>query len=151
MTTGQVVASLVFAVTFVMVLSDRVDRTIVAMAGGAAMVAGGTLLGFYSQEEALRAIDFNTLGLLLGIMILALLLEQTGFFQYTAILAGKLSRGSPWLLLIVLGTTTTLLSTVLPNVTIIVLIAPVTILIAEILGISLKTLHNKLKKYREQP
>jgi Na+/H+ antiporter NhaD/arsenite permease-like protein len=135
-TIGQVVASLVFAVTFVMVLSDRVDRTIVAMAGGAAMVAAGALLGFYSQTEALQSIDFNTLGLLLGIMIMALLLEQTGFFQYTAILAGKLSRGSPWLLLIVLGTTTTLLSTVLPNVTIIVLIAPVTILIAEILGIS---------------
>lgn len=136
MTAEQVVAGLVFAVTFVMVLSDRVDRTIVAMIGAAAMVGTGTLMGFYSQEEALLAIDFNTLGLLLGIMIMALLLEKTGFFQYTAILAGKLSHGSPWSLLIVLGTTTTLLSTVLPNVTIIVLIAPVTILIAEILGIS---------------
>lgn len=136
MTAEQVVASLVFAGTFVLVLSDRVDRTIVAMAGGAAMVAAGTLTGFYSQEQALGAIDFNTLGLLLGTMILAVLLEQTGFFQYAAILAGKLSRGSPWLLLVVLGTTTTLLSTVLPNVTIIVLIAPVTILIAEISGIS---------------
>jgi len=135
-TAEQVAASVVFAVTFVLVLSDRVDRTIIAMAGGAAMVAAGTLMGFYSQEQALGAIDFNTLGLLLGIMILAVLLEQTGFFQYAAILAGKLSHGSPWLLLIVLGTTTTLLSTVLPNVTIIVLIAPVTILIAEILGIS---------------
>ncbi len=136
MTAGQAVAALVFGVTFVMVLSDRVDRTIVAMVGAAAMVGLGTMMGFYSQEEALRAIDFNTLGLLLGIMILALLLEKTGFFRYTAILAGKLSLGRPQLLLIVLGTTTTLLSTVLPNVTIIVLVAPVTILIAEILGIS---------------
>lgn len=136
MTTPQVVATIVFVVTFVMVLSDRVDRTIVAMAGGAVMVAVGRLMGFYSQEEALRAIDFNTLGLLLGIMIIALLLEETGFFQYVAIVAGKLSRGNPWYLVIVLGTVTTLLSTVLPNVTIIVLIAPVTILIAEILGIS---------------
>lgn len=136
MTTGQVVASVVFAFTIVLVLSDRVDRTIVAMTGGAAMVSAGALMGFYSQEQALGAIDFNTLGLLLGTMILAVLLERTGFFQYAAIMAAKLSRGSPWLLLIVLGTTTTLLSTVLPNVTIIVLIAPVTILIAEILGIS---------------
>jgi Na+/H+ antiporter NhaD/arsenite permease-like protein len=135
-TTGQVVASVVFALTIALVLSDRVDRTIVAMVGGAAMVSAGALVGFYSQEQALGAIDFNTLGLLLGTMILAVLLERTGFFQYAAIMAGKLSRGSPWLLLIVLGTTTTLLSTVLPNVTIIVLIAPVTILIAEILGIS---------------
>jgi len=135
-TVQQDAAALIFLVTFVMVLSDRVDRTIVAMAGGAAMVAVGTLMGFYSQEQALEAVDVNTLGLLLGIMILALLLERTGFFQYTAILAGKLSHGNPWVLVIVLGTTTTLLSTVLPNLTIIVLIAPVTILIAEILGIS---------------
>ena len=136
MTAEQVVASVLCVATFAMVLSDRVDRTIVAMTGGAAMVAMGTAMDFYSQEQALRSVDFNTLGLLLGIMILAFLLEKTGFFQYLAILAGKVSRGDPWLLLIMLGTTTTLLSTVLPNVTIIVLIVPVTILIAEILGIS---------------
>lgn len=136
MTTPQVAATIVFVITFVLVLSDRVDRTIVAMAGAAVMVAAGALLGFYSQEEALYAIDFNTLGLLLGIMIIADLLQRTGFFEYVAILAGKLSRGSPWLLVVMLGTATTLLSTVLPNVTIIVLVAPVTILIAEILGIS---------------
>jgi len=135
-TAEQVVASVLFVATFAMVLSDRVDRTIAAMTGGAAMVAVGKMMDFYSQEQALRAVDFNTLGLLLGIMILSFLLEKTGFFQYLAILAGKLSRGDPWLLLILLGTTTTLLSTVLPNVTIIVLIVPVTILIAEILGIS---------------
>ncbi|TKJ28243.1 MAG: citrate transporter [Chloroflexi bacterium B3_Chlor] len=135
-TAPQIVAIIVFVITFVLILSDRVDRTIVAMAGGAVMVAVGFLMGFYSQEQALRAIDFNTLGLLLGIMIMAVLLERTGFFQYVAILAGKLSRGNPWLLMVMLGTATTLLSTVLPNLTVIVLIAPVTILIAEILGIS---------------
>ncbi len=136
MTTAQVVSSVIFVITFVLILSERVHRTIVAMAGAAVMVAVGMVMGFYSQEQALHAIDFNTLGLLLGIMILALLLERTGFFQYVAILAGKLSRGNPWFLVIILGTATTLLSTVLPNVTIIVLIAPVTIMIAEILRIS---------------
>ncbi len=136
MTSAQVVSTIVFIATFVLILSDRLHRTIVAMAGAAVMVTLGILMDFYSQEQALRAIDFNTLGLLLGIMILALLLERTGFFQYVAIVSGKLSRGNPWLLVIILGTTTTLLSTVLPNVTIIVLVAPVTILIAEILGIS---------------
>jgi Na+/H+ antiporter NhaD/arsenite permease-like protein len=133
---AQAVSSLIFVATLVMILSERLDSTIVAMAGGAAMVAAGTARGFYSQEQALLSVDFNTLGLLLGIMILALLLEKTGFFQYMAIVAGRLSRGNPWLLLIMLGSTTTLLSTVVPNVTVIVLIVPVTILIAEILGIS---------------
>jgi len=133
---AQAVSSLIFVATLVIILSERMDATIVAMAGGAAMVTVGTAMGFYSQEEALRSVDFDTLGLLLGIMILALLLEKTGFFQYMAILAGKLSRGNPGLLLIMLGSTATLLSTVVPNVTVILLIAPVTILIAEILGIS---------------
>ena len=136
MTSAQIVATLVFGVTFVMILSDRVDRTIVAMVGAAVMVAVGMLMGFYTQEEALYAIDFNTLGLLLGIMIIAMLLQRTGFFEYVAIVAGKLSHGDPWLLVVMFGTMTTLLSTVLPNVTVIVLIAPVAILIAEILGIT---------------
>jgi Na+/H+ antiporter NhaD/arsenite permease-like protein len=136
MTAPQVVSTVIFAATFLMILLNRVHRTIVAMAGAALMVAAGMMVGFYSQEQALQAVDFNTLGLLLGIMVVALLLQRTGFFQYVAIIAGKLSRGDPWLLLIIMGTTTTLLSTVLPNVTIIVLIAPVSILIAELMGIS---------------
>ena len=136
MTAEQIVATIVFAITIMMILSDRVDRTIVAMAGAAVMVASGIAAGFYTQEEALHAVDFNTLGLLLGTMIIADLLQRTGFFEYVAIIAGKLSRGSPWLLMVMLGTITTLLSTVLPNGTIIVLIAPVAILIAEILGIT---------------
>lgn len=136
MSPAQAVSSLIFLVTLLTILSERLDATIVAMAGGAAMVTVGTAMGFYSQEQALQSVDFDTLGLLLGIMILALLLEKTGFFQYMAILAGKLSRGNPILLLIMLASTATLLSTVVPNVTVILLIVPVTILIAEILGIS---------------
>ena len=100
------------------------------------MIIVGIEMGFYSQEEALRAIDFNTLGLLLGMMILVRLLEETGFFQYVAILTGKRSGGSPWILLVTLGTTTTFLSMLLDNVTTVILIAPVTILIADILGIN---------------
>jgi len=118
------------------ILSERIHRTIAAMAGAVVMVAVGLALGFYSQEQALDAVDFNTLGLLLGMMILVRLLEVTGFFQYVAILTGKRSRGEPWLLLVILGITTTLLSMLLDNVTTVVLIVPVTILITEILGIN---------------
>jgi Na+/H+ antiporter NhaD/arsenite permease-like protein len=76
------------------------------------------------------------LGLLLGMMILVALLEPTGFFQYLAVWAGRLSGGKPVRLLILLGSVTTVLSMFLDNVTTIVLIAPVTILISEILGFS---------------
>jgi len=130
------VSGAIFLITFIAILRDRVDRTILAMAGAGAMLVAGLLLGFYSEEAALDAVDFATLGLLLGMMVLVALLASTGFFQYLAIYTAKLSRGDPWTLLLILGSITTVLSMFLDNVTTIVLIAPVSILIAEILGIS---------------
>ncbi len=132
----QLIAGLLFLATFVGILLERVDRTIIAMAGGGAMVALGMALDFYHQEEALASVDFNTLGLLLGMMIMVALLAKTGFFQFLATLTAQKSGGSPWRLLLILGAITTVLSMVLDNVTTIVLIAPISILIAEILGIS---------------
>ena len=99
------------------------------------MVAAGKLMGFYSEEEAISSIDWNTLGLLAGMMILVSLLEPTGFFQYLAVWVGKLSKGRPMRLLVLLGVATTVLSMFLDNVTTVVLIAPVTVLICEILGV----------------
>jgi Na+/H+ antiporter NhaD/arsenite permease-like protein len=136
MTTTFLVSGAIFLITFIAILRERVDRTILAMAGAGAMLVAGMLLGFYSEEAALEAVDFNTLGLLLGMMVLVALLSGTGFFQYLAIFAAKQSRGHPWTLLLILGGVTTVLSMFLDNVTTIILIAPVSILIAEILGIS---------------
>jgi len=131
-----VVSALIFMGTFAFILLEKAHRTIVALAGASLMVAVGISLGFYSQEAALASIDFNTLGLLLGMMILVSMLARTGFFEYVATLTAKRSNGNPWYLLLILGTVTTFLSMFLDNVTTIVLIAPVTVLIAEILGIS---------------
>lgn len=136
MTGDQMVAIIIFGITFVMILAERIHRTIVAMVGAAVMLIAGMLMGFYSQAGALAAVDFNTLGLLLGMMILVRLLEQTGFFEYIAIFTAKRVGGQPWLLLLVLGGATTVLSMFLDNVTTVVLIVPVTILIAQILGLS---------------
>jgi Na+/H+ antiporter NhaD/arsenite permease-like protein len=135
-TLPQLVATAIFVLMVAVILSERVHRTIIAMAGAAVMVVAGLLLGFYSQEEALAAIDFNTLALLLGMMILVRLLQQTGFFRYLAIVAAKRTRGRPLLLFLVLGALTAFLSMVLDNVTTVVLVAPVSILIAEIIGIN---------------
>jgi Na+/H+ antiporter NhaD/arsenite permease-like protein len=129
-------SGLVFLVSLSLIFSEKLNRTIAGVAGAAVMVGLGKLLGFYTEAEAIEAIDFNTLGLLLGMMILVALLEPTGFFQYLAVWAGRLSRGRPVRLLVLLGTVTTVLSMFLDNVTTVVLIAPVTILISEILGMS---------------
>lgn len=136
MNSDQGAAVLIFVLTLAVVFSERLHRTTIAMVGAAIMLVVGMAMGFYSQSAALAAIDFNTLGLLLGMMILVRLLGQTGFFQYIAILLSKGSRGRPWLLLLGLGAAATLLSMFLDNVTTVVLIVPITILIAEILGIA---------------
>lgn len=134
--TVSIVATVIFLITFIAILSEKIERSIVAMAGAGLMLVAGMLLGFYEESGALASIDFATLGLLLGMMIIVGMLSKTGFFQYLAIVTAKLSRGNPWRLLLILGSITTLLSMFLDNVTTIVLIAPVSILIAEILGIS---------------
>jgi Na+/H+ antiporter NhaD/arsenite permease-like protein len=134
--TGAILSSLLFLACLGLIFSEKLNRTIVAFAGAVLMVGLGMLFGFYSEEQAIAAIDFNTLGLLLGMMLLVALLEPTGVFQYLAVWAGRLSGGKPVRLLILLGTVTTVLSMFLDNVTTVVLIAPVTILICEILGVS---------------
>ncbi|MCB8977877.1 MAG: ArsB/NhaD family transporter [Ardenticatenaceae bacterium] len=130
------ISSLIFAVALAFIFTEKVHRTIVGIVGAVAMVGAGLLLGFYSEEAAVQSIDFETLALLFGMMILVALLQPTGFFQYLAIMAGRWSKGSPVRLFILLGTLTTVLSMFLDNVTTVVLIAPVTILITEILGLS---------------
>ena len=131
-----ILSTIIFFGSLILIFSEKLHRSITAIAGAALMVALGKILGFYSEEAALDAIDFNTLGLLFGMMILVAMLEPTGFFQYLAVLAARASKGKPGRLFIFLGVITTVLSMFLDNVTTVVLIAPVTILICEIMGIS---------------
>lgn len=131
-----IVAIVIFMVSLYLIFSEKLNRFIGALAGAASMLVAGHFLGFYSEERAIEAIDFETIGLLLGMMILVALLEPTGFFQYLAVMAGRISKGKPIRLLVLLGVITTLLSMFLDNVTTVVLIAPVTILICEILGMA---------------
>lgn len=131
-----VLSVFIFFGSLVLIFWEKINRSIVAIVGSVLMIGAGKLLGFYNEELAVEAIDFNTLGLLLGMMILVAMLEPTGFFEYLAVLAARASKGKPNRLFILLGIITTVLSMFLDNVTTVVLIAPVTILISEILGIS---------------
>src|SRR5688500_13713238 len=133
---SAILSSLIFMTSLVLIFSEKIHRSIAGIAGAVFIVGLGKMLGFYSEEAALEAIDFNTLGLLLGMMILVAMLEPTGFFQYIAVWAARASRGKPVRLFVLLGSITTVLSMFLDNVTTVVLIAPVTILICEILGMS---------------
>jgi NADH:ubiquinone oxidoreductase subunit 5 (subunit L)/multisubunit Na+/H+ antiporter MnhA subunit len=89
----MLIATIIFLVTLVVIFSERIPRTIAAIAGAVLMVGVGIFAGFYSEEQAIEAIDFHTVGLLLGMMTLVALLQPTGFFEYLAIKVGRLSKG----------------------------------------------------------
>ena len=134
--TAIIVSSVIFILALTLIFTEKMNRSIIGIAGAVMMVGAGMALGFYSEEDAIAAVDFNTLGLLFGMMVLVALLEPTGFFQYLAVWTARFSKGRPVRLMVLLGTVTTVLSMFLDNVTTVILIAPVTVLIAEILGLN---------------
>jgi len=130
------VSSLIFLATIAILLTDWVHRTIVVWVGAAVMLAVGMAMGFYTQGQALASIDFNTLGLLLGMMMLMAMFRNTGAVEALAILASQKAGGSPVRLLAILGGLTAIISMLLNNATVILLLAPVTIMVAANLKIS---------------
>lgn len=134
-TVSIAVSAAIFALTYVGILTERIHRTLVVIVGAILMLCIGKWLGFYSLELAVEATDANTITLLFGMMVVVGLFQATGFFEYLAVLAAKLARGKPWLLFIYLGLTTTIVSMFLDNVTTIILMIPVTMSLADILGL----------------
>ena len=123
------VAVVAFVLVLALIASERADRTKVALLGAAIVVL---FVGEdFDQELAIEAIDFNTIGLLAGMMILVLLTQQTGVYDYIAIRAGQISKGRPFWVVMALGGTTALLSAFLDNLTTILLVVPVTFLLAD--------------------
>jgi Na+/H+ antiporter NhaD/arsenite permease-like protein len=131
-----IISTFIFGITFILIITNRLNHTIAAMAGATVMLGAGMALGFYTEVQASEAIEFDALALLLGMMVLVAMLEPTGFFQYIAIRAAQLSRGDPWRLMLLLGGGTSLVSLVFNNVTTVVIVGPVTILISELLGLN---------------
>jgi Na+/H+ antiporter NhaD/arsenite permease-like protein len=124
-------AVVAFALALAVIASERVDRTKVALAAMATVLLTGTI----GQEEAIAAIDWNTLGLLAGMMIMVKVTEPTGVYAWLAIRAGQLSGGRPFAVLLALAGTTALLSAFLDNLTTILLVVPITFLLADALDI----------------
>jgi len=126
----------IFAVSIVFIVWNKIPRSIVAMVGAVVMVFVGEYAHVLTQEEALLSIDFNTIGLLMGMMILVNIIKQTGFLNFVAIKSAKASQGNLFLLMIILGVVTAFLSMILDNVTTLVIIGPMTILITDLLGVA---------------
>ncbi|MFO8109349.1 MAG: ArsB/NhaD family transporter [Thermoplasmata archaeon] len=136
MSTAVIISILIFTLTYIGIIHRRVDRAVAAVSGAVAMILAGTYFKFYSQQRALEAIDFNTIGLLMGMMILVGVLGETGFFKYVAIKTAKLSKGSYYRLFAFFVLITALTSAFLDNVTTILLMVPITITIAKDLNVN---------------
>jgi Na+/H+ antiporter NhaD/arsenite permease-like protein len=119
---NSMAAGLVFIVMYVVIVSEKVHRTVAAMLGAIMML----LLGILSQEAAVSYIDFNTLGLLVGMMIIVAVTSRTGLFNYIAVLTAKRAKAAPVRLLIYLAFLTAVCSAFLDNVTTVLLMVPVT-------------------------
>ncbi|MBN2795149.1 MAG: ArsB/NhaD family transporter [Clostridia bacterium] len=120
----------IFVLTYVIIMSEKINRTAIAMFGAVLLL----LFNIESQEMALEHVDFNTIGLLIGMMIIVNIMKKTGIFQYIAIVSAKFVKGEPWKIIVIFSIITAASSALLDNVTTILLIVPITLVITETLG-----------------
>lgn len=133
--TGEIqayIAGAIFLLTYAVIISEKIHRTVVAMLGAGLLI----FIGILDQEKAVEMIDFNTLGLLTGMMIIVGIIKRTGLFQYLAIKSAKWAKGDPWRIMLALATITAVTSAFLDNVTTVLLIVPVTFSITRDLKIN---------------
>ena len=120
-------ATTVMLLTYAAIISERLNRSIAALLGAMLMI----MFGLLTQPQAVAGIDFNTIGLLVGMMIIVSITRKSGVFEYLAIWSAKLARANPAGILAMLAVVTAIASAVLDNVTTVLLVVPVTLLITE--------------------
>lgn len=122
----------IFLLVYGLIISEKIHRTILAMLGAIVMV----VMGIVDQETALHHIDFNTIGLLVGMMMIVGITAETGLFKYAAVKSAKLAKGKPRRILVALFVITAVASAFLDNVTTVLLMVPVTFSITRQLRIN---------------
>ncbi len=122
-----VLAVSIFLLSFILILSEKFSRAIIAFLGGGFLV----VLGVLSDEDVIAALDFETLGLLLGMMIIVAVMKDSGVFQYAAIKAAKMAKAKPVGILTAFFFITAVFSALLDNVTTVLLITPVILLVVQ--------------------
>lgn len=139
LTPAMIASGIILAITFVGIFTEQLhgmERSKVAVAGAVTMVIVGQILGFYTPEQAIEAIDFNVIFLLAAMMTIVSIMIPTGGFDWLAFKLAAMSKGNLFLMLLLLGTAVTVLSLMLDNVTTVVIFGPLIILIARAQGVS---------------
>ena len=130
MTPEQIIAVAVFLVAMVLIVSEKVHRSVVAIIG--AVVLMFTIMPF---ETAIEHIDYNTLGVLCGMMLFVAVVKQSGVFEFLAVLCAKKALGRPWIIMVLFVLLTAVLSALLDNVTTVLLMGPMTLKVCDLLDI----------------
>lgn len=131
-TVQMIVSASIFVVAYALIIWDKFDRVVIALSGAALMVFTRIL----SQQDAFSMVDFNTIGLLVGMMIIVMITRRSGVFEYLAIRTVKLAKGHPAIVLALLSIVTGIISAFLDNVTTILLILPITFSVAKDLHVN---------------
>ena len=127
----QIVAVVVFVVAMVAIMSEKVHRALVAIVGAMVLL----VVHVVTFDQAMSHVDFNTLGVLLGMMLFVAVVKLSGIFEYLAIKCARLAKGNPWHVMVLFVCLTALLSALLDNVTTVLLIGPMTITVCRLLDI----------------
>lgn len=132
MDTSQIISVAIFVVAMIVIMSEKVHRALVAIVGAMLLL----ILHIMSFDVAVTHIDFNTLGVLLGMMLFVAVVKQSGVFEFLAIKCARAAKGNPWTIMVLFVLLTAVLSAFLDNVTTVLLIGPMTITVCRLLDIN---------------
>ena len=132
MTEVQIISIAVFVIVMALVVSEKIHRALAALLGAVALF----IIGIVDFDAGMESIDFNTLGVLCGMMMFVSVVKQSGLFEYVAIKSAKICKGQPWRIMVAFVVITAIFSALLDNVTTVLLIGPMTIMLCRTLKIN---------------
>lgn len=132
MSLEQWIAVIIFLATMAVIMTERIHRAVAAIAGAILLI----LCHILTVEQSIAYVDINTIGVLVGMMLFVAVVKNSGVFEYIAIKAAKMAKGSPWPIMVAFMLITAVLSAFLDNVTTVLLIGPMTLAITNILGVN---------------
>ena len=132
MTAPQIIALAIFVAVIGVIVSEKLHRAACALIGAMLLI----LIGILEPKEALGFIDFNTIGVLIGMMMFVAVVKNSGIFEYLAVKAARIAKGDPWRIMVYFMIITAVLSAFLDNVTTVLLIGPMTFSICKTLELN---------------
>ena len=129
---AQIISIVVFVAVMALVVSEKIHRALAALLGAVVLL----VIGIIDFNAGMESIDFNTLGVLCGMMMFVAIVKESGLFEFVAIKSAKACKGNPWLIMIAFAVITAVFSAFLDNVTTVLLIGPMTIMLCKTLEIN---------------